>query len=115
MMIPKYLQRPGMSEDAKKRLEQFVETKRKEMQAAPTFKKPEAATQAAVKMSQKNPQSFPSVWKEPPDVGKKYAVVHTENREDAQIAGYTEVVDEQKVFDKAKGITRKSYDEIEEV
>lgn len=115
MIIPKHLQRQGMSEDRKKQLEAFVETRRKMLRAAPTFETQDAAQEAAVKMAKKNEYSFPSVWKEPEDIGTKYAVIHTELREDAYNAGYAEVVEEQVIFDKAKGVTRKSIDEIEEV
>ena len=115
MKIPEHLVRPGMSEAAKKQVEAFVQSFREKLSSSPTFDTTEAAVEFAVKMAKKAEFSFPSVWKEPEDVGKKYAVIHTADRGEAYDAGYTEVVDEKKVFDKANGITRKSIDEIEEV
>ena len=45
-------------------------------------------------------------------MGTNYAVVVLGLREDAQISGYTETVDEQEIFDIANG---RGVDEIEEV
>lgn len=115
MAIPKYLLWEGMSADDKKHLETFVESKLKKMRSAPTFPTAEAAKKKAVEDSKRNDLTFPSVWKEPADVGNKYIVVHTESREDAYTAGYTEVIDEQKIFDAAKGVRKSDIDHIEEV
>lgn len=114
MNIPKYLQRPGMTAEAKKRLEDFVKKHREIMKKAPTFPTQEEAVKGAVKMAKNEALSFPSVWKEPKDIGTNYAAVHTENREDAQISGYEETVGEQEIHDLANGIKRE-VDEIEEV
>lgn len=115
MKIPKHLQRPGMSEDRKRFLEKFVEESRKLMKKAPTYPTTEVAIKEAVKMAKREEYSFPSVWKEPEDIGAKHAVVIGELREDAHNAGYTQEVDEQKIFDLANGIKRDEADEIEEV
>ena len=115
MIIPKYLQRPGMSKDDIKRLEAFVADRRKRMKDAPTFNTTAAAMQAAVAMWKKDNSSIPSVWKEPKDIGTKYAVVHIQDREDAAVAGYTEVFDQQTVVDKSRGVRKADIDEIEEV
>lgn len=111
MKIPKHLLYPGISEEHKKSLEAFVNKCREAMRKAPTFKTTAEATEEAVQMAKNEQDSFPSVWKEPQDVGEQHAVVHTTLREKAQNAGYTEEVDEQKIFDLAKG----EVDEIEEV
>ena len=68
--------------------------------------------QKAVQLAKEEEYSFPSVWKEPEDVGDKHAVVHTSIREKAQNAGYTEEINEQEIFNKANG---RGTDEIEEV
>ena len=115
MKIPKVFQRKGMSTDEKKHLLAWIKSKRNMMQKEPTFDTEESAVKAAVAMLKKDKLSLPSVWKEPSDIGTKYAVVHTDNREKAYISGYTEVVGEQEIFDKANGIKRDHIDEIEEV
>ena len=122
MKIPKHLQWPGMTADQKKRVEALVKECRKEMSEAPVFDTKDAAVEAAVELSKTVIFSQPSVWKEPQDIGTKYAVVHTLLREEAQNAGYTEEVNEQKIFDLANGIKRdepaaeedQDIDEIEE-
>ena len=111
MIIPKYLQRPGMTEDEKKGLVAWIENKRKKMKAAPVFDTEEKAIKGAVQTLKREELSCPSVWKEPEDVGKKYAVVVLDLRETAQISGYKETVDEQKIVD----IVKRRIDEIEEV
>lgn len=115
MIIPKYLQRPGMSKDDTKRLEAFVSSRRKRMKSAPTFDNESAATQAAVKLYRKDELTLPSVWKEPADIGTKLAVVEIDSREDAQVAGYEEKVDQQAIVDAAKGVRKSDIDDIEEV
>lgn len=106
MKIPKHLQWPGMSTEQKKRQVAFVNKSRIAMSKAPVFATAEEAVEEAVKMAKREKFSSPSVWKEPQDVGKKYAVVHADSRESALNAGYTEEVDEQKIFDLANGIER---------
>lgn len=115
MIIPKYLQRKGMSQEEMKRLEAFVASRRKRMESAPTFDTEAAATQAAVKLYRKDELTLPSVWKEPADIGTKHAVVEIDNREDALISGYEEEVDQQEIVDKAKTVRKADIDEIEEV
>lgn len=110
MIIPKHLKRPGMTAEETNRMKKWITEKRKIMRKAPAFATVQEATDAAVRMAKKDEDSNPSVWKEPLDIGKKYAVVHFDDRENAYISGYTEVVDEQQVFDKANHI-----DEIKEV
>lgn len=111
MIIPKYLQRPGMTADEKKRLVAWIESKREKMKKAPAFDTEEKAVKGAVQTLKREEYSNPSVWKEPQDVGRKYAVVVSELRETAQISGYTETVDQQRIFD----IANRNVDEIEEV
>ena len=106
MKIPNHLQWPGMSTEQKKRQEKFVKESRNAMSKVPAFATTEEAVAEAVKMAKGEKFSSPSVWKEPQDVGKKHAVVHADNREKALNAGYTEEVDEQKIFDLAHGIKR---------
>lgn len=94
----------------------WIEAKRKIMRQEPTFITPKEAIAAAVKLLKREQFSFPSVWKEPKDIGKKYAVVHTKNRENALISGYTEAVGEQDIHDIATGNRRNQrFDEVEEV
>lgn len=111
MIIPKYLQRPGMTADEKKRLVAWIESKREKMKSAPAFDSEEKAIKGAVQTLKREKYSNPSVWKEPQDMGKKYAVVVLDLRETAQISGYTETVNEQRIFD----IANHRIDEIEEV
>lgn len=110
MIIPEHLKWEGMTADDLKRVKQQVEKKRKIMRGLPTHATVQEATDAAVKMAKTVEYSNPSVWKEPLDIGKKYAAVHIKDRENAGVSGYTEVVDMQQIADKAKDI-----DEIEEV
>lgn len=112
MKIPERFQRKGMTAEEKKRLEAWIKSKREIMSKTPTFEAQEEAVQAAVKASKKDQYSFPSVWKEPEDIGDNFAVVHTQDKENAYISGYNQVVDEQKIFDLANG---RGTDEIEEV
>lgn len=111
MKIPKHLQWPGMSTEQKKRQVALVQKSRNAMSKAPAFSTTEEAVEEAVKMAKGEKYSSPSVWKEPQDVGKKYAVVHADNREVAQNAGYTEEVDEQEIYDLAHGIKRENADQ----
>lgn len=111
MIIPKYLQRPGMTADEKQRLIAWINSKRAKMKAAPAFDSEEKAVKGAVQTLKRDKLSNPSVWKEPKDVGKKYAVVALPLREDAQISGYTKTVNEQRIAD----IANRRIDEIEEV
>ena len=115
MKIPAHLQHPGMTAEQKKRIEERVNECRKTLSQAPAFETTEEAIKGAVKMAKNEEYSFPSVWKEPQDVGKKHAVVHTKIREKAQNAGYTEEIDEQRIFDLANGVRRVREDVIEEV
>ena len=108
MIIPKYLQRPGMTANEKKRLITWIESKREKMKEAPAYASEQVATREAVKTLNRDKYSLPSVWKEPQDIGNKYAVVVSPLRETAQISGYTETVDQQKIFNYGS-------DEIEEV
>lgn len=112
MIIPKYLQRPNMTEDEKRRLIAWIKTKREKMRQAPTFDDEGTATKAAVRDLKQERVLMPTVWQEPRDIGQKYAVVAMGLREDAQISGYTETVDFQRIFDIANG---RGVDEIEEV
>lgn len=112
MKIPAHLKQPGKTPEQKKRVAAFVKECRKALSKAPAFDTTEAAIKEAVQMAKEEEFSFPSVWKEPEDVGEKHTVVHTSIREKAQNAGYTEEVDEQKIFDLANG---RGADEIEEV
>lgn len=112
MKIPKHLARPDLTEDQKKRVVGFIKECRKELSKAPAFDTTEEAVKEAVQMAKKEEYSIPSVWKEPKDVGEKHAVVHTALREKAYNAGYTEEIDQQKIFDLANG---RGTDEIEEV
>ena len=111
MIIPKYLQRPDMTEERKRHLIAWIETKRKKMRQAPTFETEGAATKAAVQARKEGKALDPTVWKEPEDIGQRYAVVPMELREAAQISGYEETVDGQKIYD----IANRGTDEIEEV
>lgn len=111
MIIPKYLQRPGMTEEEKSRMIAWIETKRNKMRKAQTFESEDAATKAAAQELKDGNAMIPSVWKEPEDIGRRYAVVSMELREAAQISGYTETVDPQKIYD----IANRGEDEIEEV
>lgn len=111
MIIPEYLQRPDMTDKEKQRMIAWIKTKRAKMRDAMTFETESAATKAAVQERKDGDALSPSVWKEPEDIGQKYAVVPMELREAAQISGYTETVDEQKIFD----IAKRDTDEIEEV
>lgn len=111
MNIPKYLQRPDMTGEEKKRLIAWIKTKREKMRKAPTFEREDQATKAAVQTLKREKLSNPSVWKEPEDIGRKYAVVVLPLREAAQISGYTETVNQQRIFD----IANHRIDEIEEV
>lgn len=110
MIIPKHLQWGQMTDERKKRLEKFVASARESVRKEPAFASLEEAKKAAVKLSRKDALLFPSVWKEPKDVGSKFVVVRTENRENALNGGYTEEVDEQTVHAEAH-----KYDSIEEV
>ena len=112
MIIPKYLQRPDMTADEKKKLIAWIKSKREKMKKAPVFDSEEKAVKGAVQTLKREELSCPSVWKEPQDMGTNYAVVVLGLREDAQISGYTETVDEQEIFDIANG---RGVDEIEEV
>lgn len=114
MRIPKHLQQPDMTPEHKKRVEAFVNENRRAMKDAPAYDTAETATQVAVQMAKKEKYSFPSVWAEPQDIGNQHAVVHTNLREKAQNAGYTEEVGEQKIFDLANGRDEDETDEIEE-
>ncbi len=111
MIIPKYLQRPNMPTEEKQRLVAWIKSKRAKMKAAPTFDSEEKAVKGAVQTKKREKLSNPSVWKEPQDIGQKYAVVVSALREDAQISGYTETVNQQRIFD----IANHRIDEIEEV
>ena len=112
MKIPKHLQRRDMSAAQKRHVLEFVKERRKLLSQAPTYGTVEEATSAAVKLAKKEKYSFPSVWKEPEDIGEKHAVVHTDYIEDAYNAGYTQEVEKQKIFDMANG---REEDDIEEV
>lgn len=52
------------------------------------------------------------VWKEPKDVGARYAVAHGANRENAAISGYAEGINEQAICDMDKETRGKQIDEI---
>ena len=111
MIIPKYLQRPNMTSEEKRNLEYWVRSKREIMKSAPAYPTEDEAKNGAVEMLKREELSLPSVWREPRDVGRDYAVVDSPKREAAQISGYTETVDQQSIFDIARG----DVDEIEEV
>lgn len=114
MKIPKHLRWPE-TDDQKKRVVALVKESRSVMSKAPAFDTTEEAIDEAVKLAKKEKFSFPSVWKEPQDIGTKYAVVHTDLREEAHNAGYTEEIDEQKIFDLKHGNKRNAPAEVEEV
>lgn len=111
MIIPKYLQYPNMTEEDKSRLEEWIKSKREIMKNAPAYPTEDEAKKGAVEMLKKDDESWPSVWREPRDVGRDYAVVDNPKRETAQISGYIETVDQDTIYDIAKG----DVDEIEEV
>lgn len=115
MKIPKHLNQPGMTDEQKKHVEAFVNECREVLGKAPAFDTTDAAIETAVQMAKKEEYSFPSVWKEPQDIGTKHTVVIQDLREKAHNAGYTEEVDVQKIFDQANGIERDETDDIEEV
>ena len=115
MIIPKYLQRPGMSKDEIKNLDEFVLSRRKLMKDIPVFPTSEEAVKEAVKQVKKDDYTLASVYKEPKDIGTGYAVVLSDNYEDALVAGYTEVVDDQAICDIATGNKHKRIDNIKEV
>jgi len=102
MIIPKYLQRPDMTEERKRRLIAWIETKREKMREVPVFEEETEAVKAAVSDHRQKKTMMPTVWKEPEDIGQRYAVVPMELREAAQISGYTETADGQKIYDLAK-------------
>lgn len=111
MIIPKYLQRSNMTAEEKQRLIAWIKNKREKMKQVPVFDDKEKAIKGAVQTLKREKYSNPSVWKEPQDIGQKYAVVVLSLREDAQISGYTETVDVQRITD----IANNRIDEIEEV
>jgi len=111
MIIPKYLQYPGMTNEDKSRLEEWIKSNREIMKSAPAYPTEDEAKNRAVEMLKREEMSLPSVWREPRDVGRDYAVVDTPEREAAQISGYTETVDQQSIYNIARG----DVDEIEEV
>lgn len=111
MIIPKYLQYPGMTNEDKSRLEEWIKSNREIMKSAPAYPTEDKAKNRAVEMLKREEMSLPSVWREPRDVGRDYAVVDTPEREAAQISGYTETVDQQSIYNIARG----DVDEIEEV
>ena len=115
MIIPKHMQSPNMTKNDKKFIEAFVNESRQGMRQAPTFATVQEAIERAVEMAKSGKYRFPSVWKEPQDIGNKYAVVHSELRANAGNGGYTEEVDEQRIFDLANGIKRDEPDDIDEV
>ena len=112
MKVPKHLAQSGLTAEKKKRVVAFVKECRKVLSKAPAFDTTDEAVTEAVQMAKKEEYSFPSVWQEPQDIGNRHAVVHTSLREKAQNAGYTEEVDEQKIFNLANG---RGTDEIDEV
>lgn len=114
MLENKKIQWPGMSREDKEQQAKLIAAARETVKKEPTFESTQAAIKLAVAELKRDKYSFPSVWKEPPDIGKKYAVVHTQNREKAGIGGYSEVVDEQRIFDIANGRTE-GTDTIKEV
>ena len=114
MNIPKHLQRPDMTDERRKFIEEGVTRCRKAMSKVPAFETVQEATDRAVEMVRAEKYSFPSVWKEPQDVGKKHAVVRGELREKAYNAGYTEEINERRIGQLALGI-KDEPDEIEEV
>lgn len=106
---------PGSDPERREKFEEWIKSKRNKLKNEPAFETPQEAIEAAKKLAQREEYSFPSVWREPKDVGKRYTVIHTRNRENAYVSGYTEVVDEQKIFDIANGRQSDSIDEIEEI
>lgn len=110
MIENKKLQWPGMSLEKKKQQAVLIAEKRKIVSQEPTCATEQEAVKTAVIRAKREKGSFPSVWKEPQDIGSKFAVIHTKNRENAHIAGYDEKVGEQEIHDLANGT-----DEIKEV
>ena len=115
MIIPKYLQRPGMSKEDMKHLEEFVLSRRKIMKDIPVYSTSEEAVKEAVSQNKKNDYTSAIVFKEPKDIGNGYVVVLDENHEDALAAGYTEVVGMQAIHDIANGNKHKRIERIKEV
>lgn len=114
MKIPKHLGQPGMTAERKKFVVAHVKECRKALSKAPAFDTTQAAIDRAVEMVKSEEYSFPSVWKEPQDVGKKHAVVRGDLREKAYNAGYTEEITERRIGRLALGL-QDDDEEIEEV
>lgn len=112
MNIPEHLRRPDMTAERKKFLEEWVAAKREIMRGAPTFNTTEEATAEAIRLLKEDELTNPSVWKEPKDIGNKYAVIHSQDRENAYNCGYTEAVDTSRLYELMRG---DEIDEIEEV
>ncbi len=115
--IPKHLLYTGITPKGKKFAEEAVKESREVLRAAPTFSTADEAVRVAVAIykeaEDRGDVALPSVWKEPSDIGSKYAVVDHELREDAYDAGYTEVADDQKIVDIVLGRDSFNLDEVE--
>lgn len=125
MMIPKHLRwyekeyagNPAALEAARKDAEAFVVETRDALKKEPRYNSAEEAKKNALALHIKaarandNAGKLLSIWKEPEDVGTGYAIVSFENRENANNAGYTEVLTVNDIYDAVKA---GSIDEIEE-
>jgi len=116
MKIPEFLYQPKNAEE-KKIMEKRILSKREALKTAPTYETKEEATKKAVDQEREEDKrginyTSPTVWKEPEDLGTKYAVVEYAQRANAAIGGYTEEVNHRTIFDIAHG---RNIDEIEEV
>lgn len=115
MIIPKHLQRPDMPKEVADRLENMVLEKRKMLRDLPAYDTPKEAINEAVRAFKKNRDSWPTVWRQPDDMGVKYTVVDFSNRENAMMAGYTERTGEMEIFNMATKNSDRGVQEIEEL
>lgn len=107
---------PDSNPERRKDFEEWVRSKREKLRKEPAFDSVQEAVKKAVDMDKKEPLNLPSVWKEPRDVGKRYAVIRNERLEDAYIAGYKEVVGAQEIRDINLGRSEKHrFDDIKEL
>ena len=101
MTLPDHMQHLNMSFEQRKIIEKMVLKKREIMSELPSFATAQEAIKRAISMARAEKYGFPSVWKEPQDLGNRYVVVLTKDRANAINAGYAEAVSEQFIFDLA--------------
>ena len=106
---------PDSTPEGRKDFEKRLKTKREIIKGEPAFNSINEAINNAVNTLIQQKDHFPSVWREPKDIGKRYVVVSFKNRENAYVAGYKEVVDDQKIYDIANGNRRDRTGEAEEI